>query len=83
MMNFPWYMEPTNMLLVIFFLYITGFVLCSVMFNKLYKDHKLEQGVDPEMTQIETVGWLFLSIFWPLMGLYAIYILIKSIFNGE
>jgi len=82
-MDYPWYMEPSNMVIVIFFLYNTGFGICSVMFHKLYTDHKLEKGIDPKMSKTETVGWLFLSIVWPIMGLYVIYILIKSIFNGE
>jgi len=53
-MGYPWYMEPSNMVIVIFFLYITGFGICSVMFHKLYTDHKLEKGIDPKMSKTET-----------------------------
>lgn len=76
----PWFLHPSNLFLVIFFLYISGFILSSLFFHGFILKKKLESGGDKTFTVKESLFWFLFSVFWFLFSFVAFYYLTKSLF---
>lgn len=76
----PWFLHPSNLFLVIFFLYISGFILSSLFFHSFILKKKLENGEYKTFTVKESLFWFLFSVFWFLFSFVAFYYLAKSLF---
>jgi hypothetical protein len=80
--DLPWYMVPNNLLAVIFFLYISGFLISTICFHGFMTKQKLESGKGTKLTSKESFYWLLFSVFWFLFGFVVFYYLLKSTFTN-
>lgn len=81
--DLPWFMMPSNLVTVIFFLYISGFLLSSVCFHGFITKKKLENDEDKTLSSRESFYWMLFSIFWFLFGFVCLYYLMKSLFTRK
>lgn len=75
----PWFMMPSNLVAIICFLYISGFLVSSVCFHGFITKKKLENNEGTTLSSKESFYWMLFSIFWFLFGFVCFYYLVKSL----
>lgn len=79
----PWYMDSSNLFLIISFFYISGFMLSSLFFHSAMLKKKSEDKLDRKFNSKESFIWFLFSIFWFLFSFVAFYYLIRTLFTEK
>lgn len=72
----PFFMQPQFLFMICTYLYLTGFMLCAVLSNKLiFNTKKIEKS------NVNLAIWLVFSMAWFLVGFYLLFVLTYSLFR--